>query len=78
VTNGKVGCSGIAEKRGGSLRGRVRDGYELPLSSATHFVPRFLGELFLSYMVRWLNSARVNSSIVSTTSGMCERLSTSL
>jgi hypothetical protein len=70
--------SGVADKRAGPLRAGMRAGYELPLFYATHFVLKFSEEVFLSHLVHWFSSAHVNLSIVSTTSGMCERLFTSL
>lgn len=71
-------ANGIFGKRWRFLRSRVRQGYELLLSSLTDLVSAFLEEHTSHLYNRRLDSAHVNLAAVSTSSGMCERLPTSL
>jgi hypothetical protein len=65
---------GIFGSRRCFLRSRVRQGYELLLSSLTDLVPTVLEEPYLSPLNNRLDSAHVNLSAGSMSSGMCDRL----
>jgi len=77
VWSGAGSGDGIFGNRRSFLRNSVRQGYELLLSSLNDIVSTVLEEPYHSPLNSHLDSAHVNLSAVSTSSGMCGRLPTS-